>query len=144
MENGSICQIDHRQCLRHAWTERWSPKCIKKKFCVYIFFLSKENELQVTLKSTPGSRISSSMARTAADAVKSPDLKLAKLSGPKPVRSPDNKRRLEEKSTPHRPKLFPSNLSNQKLKQRVSFNIRFIKKCLRKGSCDYKLESFKT
>ena len=62
------------------------------------------------------------MARTAADAVKSPDLKLVKLSGPKPVRSPDNKRRLEEKSTPHRPKPFPSNLPNQKLKQRVSFN----------------------
>ena len=26
MENGSICQRDHRLCLRHAWTERWSPK----------------------------------------------------------------------------------------------------------------------
>ena len=34
----NIRWIGQRLCLRHAWTERWNPKCIQKKFCVYIFF----------------------------------------------------------------------------------------------------------
>ena len=32
MESASIRWIGQRLCLRHTWTERWSRKCIQKKF----------------------------------------------------------------------------------------------------------------
>ena len=39
MENGSICQIDQRLCLRYAWTERWSHNMYPEEIlCLYILW----------------------------------------------------------------------------------------------------------